>query len=445
MKRALFNRPLPGIHPFGSLLRTRYPTLLILSLGAFLSATPLALAGPKASAATSETPQRYSFLDPVGDFVRDSILDPKTPFELVPGKNPEDWTFVLKPYVWALGLDGNVGAKGLPSSHVNYSSLTVIRHLQWGIFMQGEIRKGRWGMLADGYYAALTGSADLDNRIYDSANLGLQQSIVSLALAYRIIDDRRGFLDLYAGVRYNFLGLQFDASLNDSRINEIGTNTANAIGNRIDARLDTALAAILAQAEQTAATAAGPAANAVLGSVRPRDLEKLILRDRDLRKLVRDDVIVRSLTGTDVRKALGSYIRASAAARASRARGLIDPSLEAAAAAEKKKLGKAISNKIEDATPTYAAGDQYWFDPIIGLRGQVNFTRWLYLAAQGDVGGFGAGSQIAWNVQAAFGINFSRNVFAELGYRYMYVDYENNGFLYNMNSYGLYSSVGFKF
>jgi len=388
---------------------------------------------------------RYSFLDPIGDFARDSILDPKTPFELVPGKNPNDWTFVLSPYAWAMGLNGDVGVKGLPAAHVEASARTIIQHLDWGIFMRGEIRKGRWGVLADGYYAALSASASPDNRIYDNVNLGLQQSIVSLALAYRIIDDRRGFLDLYAGVRYNYLGTQIDASLNDSRIDAIGTNTANALGNRIDAGLDAALSTILAQAQQTAATAAPPAANAVLGGLRPRDLEKLILRDRDLRKLVRDDVIVRSLAGSDVRKALGSYIRASAAAKASRLRGVTDPSLEAAAAAEKKKLGKAIANKIEDVTPTYAAGDQYWFDPIIGLRGQVNFTRWLYLAAQGDVGGFGAGSQIAWNVQATLGINFTRNVFAELGYRYMYVDYENNGFLYDMNSYGLYSSIGVKF
>jgi ribosomal protein L12E/L44/L45/RPP1/RPP2 len=410
-----------------------------------LVATLPAQAGTVEPASGSPEKPRHSFLDPVGDFVRDSILDPKTPFELVPGKNPEDWTFVLEPYVWALGLNGNIGVKGLPSAHIGFSSRTILQHLQWGIFMQGEIRKGRWGVLADGYYAALTASASPDNRIYDNVNLGLQQSIVSLALAYRVIDDRRGFLDLYAGVRYNYLGLQVDASLNDSRISEIGTNSANAISSRVDARLDTALSEILAQAQQTAATAANSAANAVIGSFRTRDIEKLILRDRDLRKLVRDDVIVRSLAGTDVRKALASYIRAAAAASASRAQGVTNTSLEAAAAAEKKKLAKAISNKIEDVTPTYAAGDQYWFDPIIGLRGQVNFTRWLYLAAQGDVGGFGAGSQIAWNVQAALGVNFTRNIFAELGYRYMYVDYENNGFLYNMNSYGLYSSIGVKF
>lgn len=392
-----------------------------------------------------ESPTKHSFLDPVEDFVRDSILDPKTPFELVPGKDPNGWGFVLEPYAWALGLNGDLGLKGLPAAHIDFSSRTILQHLDWGIFLRGEIRKGRWGVLADGYYAALSASANIDNRIYDNVNLDLQQSIVSLALAYRIIDDRRGFLDLYAGVRYNFIGAQVDASLNESRINDIGTNAANAIGNRIDARLDSALTAIQAQVAQKLQGAADAVANAEIGRVRPRDLEQQILRDRDLRKLVSDGIILRSLGDGEVRKALASYIRASAAAKAARASGEIRSNLDAAAANAKKKLGKAIANRIEDATPTYDAGDQYWFDPIIGLRGQVNFTRWLYLAAQGDVGGFGAGSQIAWNVQASLGVNFTRNIFAELGYRYMYVDYENNGFLYNMNSYGLYSSIGFKF
>ncbi len=407
-------------------------------------ATALVTYAGEVSKPVPESPNKHSFLDPVEDFVRDSILMPKTPFELVPGKDPNGWGFVLEPYAWALGLNGDLGVKGFPAAHIDFSSRTILQHLDWGIFLRGEIRKGRWGVLADGYYAALSASANLDNRIYDNVNLDLQQSIVSLALAYRIIDDRRGFLDLYAGVRYNFIGAQVDASLNESRINDIGTNAANAIGNRIDARLESALAAITARVEQTAAADAAALSNAALGSTRPRDIEKLILRDRDLRRLVRDDVIVRSLTGGDVRKTLASYTRASAAAKASRARGVVDPSLEAAAAAERKKLGKAIAKRIEDVTPTYDAGNQYWFDPIIGLRGQVNFTRWLYLAAQGDVGGFGAGSQIAWNAQAAFGVNFTRNIFAELGYRYMYVDYENNGFLYDMNSFGLFSSFGVK-
>lgn len=58
------------------------------------------------------------------------------------------------------------------------------------------------------------------------------------------------------------------------------------------------------------------------------------------------------------------------------------------------------------------------------------------------MGDFGAGSQIAWNVQATVGVNITRQLFAELGYRYMYVNYTSSDFLYKMNSYGLYSGFG---
>ncbi len=46
---------------------------------------------------------------------------------------------------------------------------------------------------------------------------------------------------------------------------------------------------------------------------------------------------------------------------------------------------------------------------------------------------------------AGLGVNFTRNVFAEVGYRYMYVDYTNSDFFYLMNFYGMYSSIGLKF
>jgi Tfp pilus assembly ATPase PilU len=42
-------------------------------------------------------------------------------------------------------------------------------------------------------------------------------------------------------------------------------------------------------------------------------------------------------------------------------------------------------------------------------------------------------------------ISITRNIFAELGYRYMYVDYENDNLLYQMNSFGLFSGIGVKF
>ncbi len=84
-------------------------------------------------------------------------------------------------------------------------------------------------------------------------------------------------------------------------------------------------------------------------------------------------------------------------------------------------------------------------DPIVGLRGQINFTRWLFLALQGDVGGFGAGSQIAWFASGSIGINLTRNIFLETGYRYFYMDYVKNGLVYDAAQSGLFMGVGLKF
>ncbi|MEX1119467.1 MAG: hypothetical protein WEB60_11820 [Terrimicrobiaceae bacterium] len=381
---------------------------------------------------------KYSFLTPVGDFIRDDILDPVEPFQLVPGKDPNGWGFVIEPYLWAMGLSGDVGAKGLPPASLAFSSRRVIQNLDLGIFARGEIRKGRWGVLADGYYAALSGSASLDNRIYENASLNLQQSVVSLALAYRVIDDRRGFLDIYGGARYNYLGLQLEASLNESRITTIANNVTDAIGTRIQGAVDAAIA----QAVDAAKSRVAERVDSV--SIQ-RNLRLSLERNVDLRDLIRAGLIRNDLTGGGVREALRQYIAARAEAKVAAAAGRASARLEAAASSAKRRLSKALARRITDSTPTYTSGDQWWIDPIIGLRGQIHFTRWLYLAAQADVGGFSAGSRIAWNVQSTIGINFTRNIFAELGYRYFYVDYENDGFVYNMNSYGVFSSIGFKF
>jgi hypothetical protein len=69
----------------------------------------------------------------------------------------------------------------------------------------------------------------------------VRQGLASLALAYRIIDDRRGFLDVYAGARYNYLGVSVDASIDQSGIQEIGDNVTQRIANQIGARVQSAV------------------------------------------------------------------------------------------------------------------------------------------------------------------------------------------------------------
>lgn len=392
-------------------------------------------------------PSRHSFLEPVTDFLRDDVIRPIAPFPMVPGKDPNGWSFVVEPYVWSLALGGDIGVKGMPALHLDMTSRSILQNLDWGVFARGEVRKGRWGLLADGYYAALSGNTTIENRIYDGVNLNVQQSLVSAALAYRLIDDRRGFLDVYAGARYNFLGLQADASLNDSRINDLASRATEAVSQRISDQIQSALQTLLPQLQVRLESELADAVDARLAdqALDKRALTRELLTHRDLRQLVRDRVIRESLVKGKVREAMADYLRAAVQARVAAAKNRLDARLESAAASAKQKLNQAIAARLQEATPTYSTGSQWWVDPIIGLRGQINVTRWLFVASQADVGGFGAGSQIAWNVQATLGVNFTRNVFGELGYRYYYVDYTNGGFVYDMNSAGIFSGIGVRF
>ena len=53
--------------------------------------------------------------------------------------------------------------------------------------------------------------------------------MTQLALAYRIIDDRRGFLDIYAGARYNYLGINMGSGLDSSNLSQIATDATDGL------------------------------------------------------------------------------------------------------------------------------------------------------------------------------------------------------------------------
>jgi opacity protein-like surface antigen len=96
--------------------------------------------------------------------------------------------------------------------------------------------------------------------------------------------------------------------------------------------------------------------------------------------------------------------------------------------------GTAIRKSTED-----------WVDPYVGMRVQHPITpRWT-LVGYADIGGFGVGSDFTW--QAAAGANYalSRDVTAKFGYRYMSVDYDKGGFMYDVANSGLYAGVGIRF
>jgi hypothetical protein len=281
--------------------------------------------------------------------------------------------------------------------------------------------------------------------------------MVELALAYRIIDDRRGFLDIYAGARYNYFGIDINASIDDSGIRNVSDDASqrifSAVGTRVQSAVDAEVQKLRAQFGDEEAILEDDARNRIALGLES-DLQTRLRRDLassdPLREAVSDADVLRIAKG--LRGEYRAFLDAVLEERLAQARARLD-TREAQAVANararvtqaEKKLSKALSKELENRLPTSRSGDRWWVDPIVGLRAQINFTRWLFLALQGDVGGFGAGSQIAWFASGSIGVNFTRNIFLETGYRYFYMDYVKNGRTYDAAQSGLFMGVGVKF
>jgi hypothetical protein len=69
----------------------------------------------------------------------------------------------------------------------------------------------------------------------------------------------------------------------------------------------------------------------------------------------------------------------------------------------------------------------------------------FYLTAESDIGGFGIGSDIAVQGYAALGCQITSNIFSEVGYRYLYDDFRDTNFLYQLSLHGAQITVGLKF
>jgi hypothetical protein len=282
-------------------LKTRFALTFLL----VLAGLPLLAAGPVTDTGTDSK----------------SLRLPEVP----PERSGDAWEFTLEPYGWAPGLYGRAGIANFPEVAIDSSPIDVLRQLDWGLFARGEIRKGRWGLLGDGFFAQFSASVSPEGPLYKSASARLQQSMIMGALAFRLLDRPVGFFDAYAGARVYYMGLELSAERENNRLVRAGDR----------------------------------------------------LFDREL--------------------------------------------------------------------PTSAAADRWWVDPLVGVRARLNLTRVVFLSVQGDVGGFTVGSNIAFLAQASVGAQLTRHAVLEAGYRYMYVDYDKDNFLFEANMPGVFAGLGLTF
>ena len=374
-----------------------------------------------------------------------------------PAEDDSGWTFRAEPYGWLTGLSGRTGIGPL-AVDVDQSFSDIFDDINMAAALQLEARKGRLGILADGFYADLGSSGDTPGPLYDDAGLDIKQFIGELAVAWRVYESPKGFVDVYAGMRYNDLKTDISGTADVAGNQAIGEAVADrvvsSVGDFVDERVsdraDEFKAATAAEREMiksetrnaVLAEAAGRVSGAIERGLRRHDFRgRSEPMDRLVRKVKRE-----------VRAERMEVARAHAQLAATRLSASANAALQSEVAKAQARvdqaeaaLAKAIGNRITAGLPTEASADVNWIDPIIGVRAQYDLTDKWYLAGKSDIGGFGVGSDFTWTAQATVGYQINESVSTEIGYRYMDSDYTDGAFVYDVASHGLYLGLNFRF
>jgi len=85
-----------------------------------------------------------------------------------------------------------------------------------------------------------------------------------------------------------------------------------------------------------------------------------------------------------------------------------------------------------------------WADPIIGVRARAYLNQQFFIQGYADVGGFDVSSKSTWQLAGMIGYQYSPTISFIAGYRYLAVDYNRNGFIWDVNMHGPMFGATFK-
>jgi hypothetical protein len=333
-------------------------------------------------------------------------------------KTSEPWEIKVGGPGWLANASGITGFHGF-NQNISVDIGQILRHINVIYAFNGEVRKGRFGVFGGLLYMNAQAGTPERSGLVSKVDLGFQQFGGQLFGSYRVIEGPRGWLDLLAGFRDTYLGQQVGLQANSLAINAASTQLVDDIAQRIAIRVS------------------------------------------DFRSLLRTDLI-NKLGALDNRNPIlpvgpvGEFLKDKIFDAVEQQIQSRVPPLEAAIQAKVQARVNQIKTGLENRISNYLTSQlnrsfsfyDNWVDPVIGLRGRLNLSRAFYLTAQTDVGGFGIGSDIAVEAYAALGCNITRNIYSEVGYRYLYDDFrdeEADGFLYQMSLHGAQITIGLTF
>ena len=296
----------------------------------------------------------------------------------------EPWHFNLGVPGWLASVSGDIGLRGI-TSNVDVNFDQILRHIDWAYSVSAEARKGRFGVYADLLYLEAS-DALYNNGMLSKVNIGLSEYLVDGEAFYRIVEAPRGWLDLRAGARYTDVYSSTKLFGNPRLIDQAATDLANAIAGDLKGLLERLLQGKLD------------------GKNPPLPVPPLAAHEKI--KLLKLIVAARQ-----------------------------DP------ITAQQKIAQVLNKELNRSFTL----TERWVDPYLGIGGRYDLTKAFYMTGKADVGGFDVGSIVTVQAYGGLGCQITRRIYSEIGFRYLYDDYDSGGFLYKVSTYGPQITTGITF
>src|SRR5437762_8111275 len=349
----------------------------------------------------------------------------------------EPWQFTIASPGWLVSLDGTIGIRGI-NADIDVPINEVLQHLDMIFAARAEAQKGPFGIYGELIYIGLSDGAQI-NGLINNIHEQVDQTLVDGALSWRLINQPRWSLDFAAGTHYTSiyerLTLNGDVVLihqtSEQFVDDVAADLRERLDNDISksefvAALEDSISSVISSRigdrlenhEGHPNIPIGP-----LGGRIRKEVAQIVENYIDLK--------------LDALRARIDALHLEGEAR----RAAVDRIVNAAKARIANDLAFTLQTKLNRSI----ARDDFWFDPYVGLRGRYNFNKTFYTAVRGEIGGFGVGADLMWEVEGVVGINLTRSIFTEVGYRALGADYENDGLLFDAVMHGPQITTGITF
>src|SRR5262245_39531628 len=368
------------------------------------------------------------------------------PLELAPKETAppnitqsEPWQFTIAVPGLMPSIDGTIGIRGV-NANIDVGLDQILQHLDMIFAMRAEARKGPFGIYAEIFYVGLSDDSQINgliNNIHERVN----PYLIDWGLSWRLINQPRWSLDFAAGSHYANVYEQLELHSDPAAIQQASEQFVTNISDDLVARLNNDISNSRFITE--------------LKSTIEADITSQIDRHGSLDRHQRKPRIpIGPLGGRieqDVARVVHDFVRAKEIAlraridalqlRGAARRAAVHRIVSAAEMQIANQLAFTLDRKLSQTI----SRDDGWFDPYAGLHTRYNFNKTFYTAVRGEVGGFGVGSDLMWQVEGVLGINLTRNIFTEIGYRALATDFENDNFVFDVVLHGPQITTGITF